>query len=351
MPLDVPVVSLALPNIHKLKDITSDDLSCMWTVFTKCKDNLENGRRLENMSWRLWYRESNAERDEKTAPTVRTPIPIPALSPDDSHDDYFCQSLPEDSPQTPSFKHVSPTSFKRIISSVGDSTLTPPISTAPVGGSAQAPPKKMVLSCTPPQPVEVATPTPKVETPLARLVPPALTASAPAPAPTDTTNTKSSKFYVSDDEYETEEDADDDEEDDDDEYEDEDDTVLEDNDDGCWSTVRSDAFFDRAYRTEFKKQVPHRPALKRSNLTNLFIAKAPQPRPMPGPTSSIRRYHRHHNTHHQETPADLSQSLSYCVDWEQRQNRYPAGLDLTCHRRPSTLSTLTSACPESFHGW
>ena len=26
------------------------------TVFTKCKDNLENGRRLENISWRLWYR-------------------------------------------------------------------------------------------------------------------------------------------------------------------------------------------------------------------------------------------------------------------------------------------------------
>lgn len=29
-------------------------------VFTKCKAHLENGRRLENMSWRLWYHEKNS---------------------------------------------------------------------------------------------------------------------------------------------------------------------------------------------------------------------------------------------------------------------------------------------------
>lgn len=27
------------------------------TVFTKCKESLEDGRRLENISWRLWHRE------------------------------------------------------------------------------------------------------------------------------------------------------------------------------------------------------------------------------------------------------------------------------------------------------
>ena len=26
-------------------------------VFTKCKESLQDGRRLENISWRLWYRE------------------------------------------------------------------------------------------------------------------------------------------------------------------------------------------------------------------------------------------------------------------------------------------------------
>ncbi|KAG2229705.1 hypothetical protein INT48_004222 [Thamnidium elegans] len=70
--LDLPVLSLAIPNINKLDENNTDNLSYMWTVFSKCKDSLENGRRLENMSWRLWYRESSLKR---TAP-ISTPIPI-----------------------------------------------------------------------------------------------------------------------------------------------------------------------------------------------------------------------------------------------------------------------------------
>ncbi|ETW82470.1 hypothetical protein HETIRDRAFT_244744, partial [Heterobasidion irregulare TC 32-1] len=34
-----------------------DALSGLWTLFTKCKESLQDGRRLENISWRLWYRE------------------------------------------------------------------------------------------------------------------------------------------------------------------------------------------------------------------------------------------------------------------------------------------------------
>ncbi|KAG2202894.1 hypothetical protein INT47_008926 [Mucor saturninus] len=35
-----------------------DQLSCLWGVFTKCKNNIRDGFRLENLSWRLWYRQS-----------------------------------------------------------------------------------------------------------------------------------------------------------------------------------------------------------------------------------------------------------------------------------------------------
>ncbi|KAJ2138538.1 hypothetical protein IWW43_006017, partial [Coemansia sp. RSA 1935] len=31
------------------------DLSTLWRVCTKVKDSLENGSRLENLSWRLWH--------------------------------------------------------------------------------------------------------------------------------------------------------------------------------------------------------------------------------------------------------------------------------------------------------
>ncbi|KAG4301399.1 hypothetical protein PCANB_002269 [Pneumocystis canis] len=53
-PFTDPVLSLATNSIGKLDTLDVDNLSCIWTVFTKCAENLENGRRLENLSWRLW---------------------------------------------------------------------------------------------------------------------------------------------------------------------------------------------------------------------------------------------------------------------------------------------------------
>ncbi|OZJ03134.1 hypothetical protein BZG36_03867 [Bifiguratus adelaidae] len=55
-----PLLALALQNVHTLQSaVDADGLQNMWTVFTKCKTSLENGYRLENISWRLWYRESH----------------------------------------------------------------------------------------------------------------------------------------------------------------------------------------------------------------------------------------------------------------------------------------------------
>ncbi|KAI7858827.1 hypothetical protein BDC45DRAFT_553821 [Circinella umbellata] len=52
---DQPMLSLSPHSIDRIHNV--DDLGAMWTVFTKCKAHLENGERLENMSWRLWYHE------------------------------------------------------------------------------------------------------------------------------------------------------------------------------------------------------------------------------------------------------------------------------------------------------
>ncbi|KAK0205061.1 hypothetical protein DFS33DRAFT_1274030 [Desarmillaria ectypa] len=55
---------LALPNpvlavaTDVLKDLDGDEaLTSLWFLFTKCKSSLHDGRRLENISWRLWHRE------------------------------------------------------------------------------------------------------------------------------------------------------------------------------------------------------------------------------------------------------------------------------------------------------
>ncbi|EEB08180.1 DUF1752 family protein [Schizosaccharomyces japonicus yFS275] len=51
-----PILSLETDSIAKLGTLDVDNLFYMWNVFTKCGENLQNGRRLENLSWRLWYR-------------------------------------------------------------------------------------------------------------------------------------------------------------------------------------------------------------------------------------------------------------------------------------------------------
>ncbi|OBZ66210.1 hypothetical protein A0H81_13862 [Grifola frondosa] len=53
-----PILSVAADAV---KDLEGEDaLSGLWALFTKCKESLKDGRRLENISWRLWYREMAA---------------------------------------------------------------------------------------------------------------------------------------------------------------------------------------------------------------------------------------------------------------------------------------------------
>ncbi|EIM82201.1 DUF1752-domain-containing protein, partial [Stereum hirsutum FP-91666 SS1] len=50
-----PVLSVA---VDVVKDLDGGEaLSGLWHIFTKCKESLHEGERLENISWRLWYRE------------------------------------------------------------------------------------------------------------------------------------------------------------------------------------------------------------------------------------------------------------------------------------------------------
>ncbi|CAO3600884.1 unnamed protein product [Absidia cylindrospora] len=54
--VDIPELPLATQTMKKTT--TSDDLFSMWNVYSKCKHSMENAKRLENLSWRLWHHES-----------------------------------------------------------------------------------------------------------------------------------------------------------------------------------------------------------------------------------------------------------------------------------------------------
>ncbi|KIN01192.1 hypothetical protein OIDMADRAFT_122620 [Oidiodendron maius Zn] len=56
--LDTPVLTVDVGLIHKVDTRNVENLFSMWTVFSRCAGSLEEGRRLENLSWRLWNRET-----------------------------------------------------------------------------------------------------------------------------------------------------------------------------------------------------------------------------------------------------------------------------------------------------
>ncbi|KAG1150626.1 hypothetical protein G6F37_000676 [Rhizopus arrhizus] len=70
------------PIILKVKETTqslpfgnldsTEDLSKTWRVCTKVKDSLENGSRLENLSWRLWFSHNVNQKKKPVTPAVST---------------------------------------------------------------------------------------------------------------------------------------------------------------------------------------------------------------------------------------------------------------------------------------
>ncbi|PGH08236.1 hypothetical protein GX51_01390 [Blastomyces parvus] len=56
--LNSPVLSVDAAKIHEVDTRNAESLHGMWMVFSKCADYMEEGRRLENLSWRLWTRET-----------------------------------------------------------------------------------------------------------------------------------------------------------------------------------------------------------------------------------------------------------------------------------------------------
>ncbi|KAK4454054.1 hypothetical protein QBC34DRAFT_176577 [Podospora aff. communis PSN243] len=56
--LETPVLQVDANVIHKVDTANPENLFSMWTVFARCRDSVAQGRRLENLSWRLWNRET-----------------------------------------------------------------------------------------------------------------------------------------------------------------------------------------------------------------------------------------------------------------------------------------------------
>ncbi|EEP76363.1 conserved hypothetical protein [Uncinocarpus reesii 1704] len=56
--LNTPVLTVDPAKIHEVDTRSAESLHGMWMVFSRCADYMEDGRRLENLSWRLWNLET-----------------------------------------------------------------------------------------------------------------------------------------------------------------------------------------------------------------------------------------------------------------------------------------------------
>ncbi|KAI7868156.1 hypothetical protein BDF14DRAFT_605960 [Spinellus fusiger] len=84
---DTPLLSLSTSALE-MPDINRDDLGKMWHLFTKCKHQIEHGRRLENMCWRLWHRSvtSPADLPPRSPPNLQQFIFTLSAAPDGWHE-------------------------------------------------------------------------------------------------------------------------------------------------------------------------------------------------------------------------------------------------------------------------
>lgn len=80
--LDTPVLTVDKGIIHKVDTGNPQNLFSMWTVFSKCADSVQNGRRLEYMCWRYWNRATiRPETELAAAPsTTEKPKDIPSTT-------------------------------------------------------------------------------------------------------------------------------------------------------------------------------------------------------------------------------------------------------------------------------
>lgn len=68
------MIVLKIKDDEPSKLSSTDELSKTWRVCTKVKDSLENGSRLENLSWRLWFAHNNNDKKKKKCAAVNTTL-------------------------------------------------------------------------------------------------------------------------------------------------------------------------------------------------------------------------------------------------------------------------------------
>ncbi|KAK0860421.1 hypothetical protein LTR87_017314 [Friedmanniomyces endolithicus] len=195
------LLRVEVPALHTIDTASVESLFGMWSLFSKTSHAMEDGKRLENLSWRLWNRETFCCAPESQARSLvslrpkaaATSIPVPALSSsldsaisDDFEDDETASCpatcIPKAHPALRRVdssssstsrgreKHITPIDLEKIVISIKETHHIEPIEfpmsapTTKITGpptaclSQSAPQKRLDLDQTSPLVEENATP-------------------------------------------------------------------------------------------------------------------------------------------------------------------------------------------------
>ena len=136
-----PVLSLDRGKMHHIDPSNACSLMAMWSIFSKCSETLEEGPRLENMSWRVWSRESLCVTPIDNSPPRASQIPSLSNSWSSSDSMSGARYIPvnprrrsvsppqEDcSSSLSKSRHLSPGALEKIVATIQDKTEIGPLS-------------------------------------------------------------------------------------------------------------------------------------------------------------------------------------------------------------------------------
>lgn len=161
MPLraDLPIVRVEHSSMHTIETRNPENLFGLWSVFSKCSPAMEDGKRYENMAWRLWARETFCCQPDHAVPpqwafdqqvTTGATSDVPELSTSVASDDSLSidplttsQHRSDSSTSRPDLrrhdsatsnargKHMTPIDLEKVVNSIQEKKVIEPLSPLP----------------------------------------------------------------------------------------------------------------------------------------------------------------------------------------------------------------------------
>ncbi|KAF2623489.1 DUF1752-domain-containing protein [Macroventuria anomochaeta] len=161
MPLraELPIVRVEHGSMHTIETRNPENLFGLWSVFSKCSPAMEDGKRYENMAWRLWARETFCCQPDHVVPpqwsfdqeiAAGATADVPELSTSVASDDSIAmdplttsQHRSDSSASRPDLrrhdsatsnargKHMTPIDLEKVVNSIQAKKVIEPLSPLP----------------------------------------------------------------------------------------------------------------------------------------------------------------------------------------------------------------------------